>query len=249
MGRAEPPRRMKCRLAPDRSLTPTLSQRARERWCCANFIVRRGGGQRRARWPGRARASVCARRGRCPVSPCLAACARTGPVWRCSSSFTSAGKPAHADPTAFPERIRNGGPGASSRREGETRRRERRTWQNATPPENPDCHSGCRVDSCCDRRSAHCPDGCSTSRRARPFQTARLDVATQQPDDSGKSSAARGGGRLPRTPSRVQKPELQRSEPAEIGARKQGQNATPPENPDRQAGSRGEARRDRRSAH
>jgi hypothetical protein len=28
-----------CRLAPDRSLTPTLSQRARERWCCANFIV------------------------------------------------------------------------------------------------------------------------------------------------------------------------------------------------------------------
>jgi hypothetical protein len=24
---------------PDRSLTPTLSQRARERWCCANFIV------------------------------------------------------------------------------------------------------------------------------------------------------------------------------------------------------------------
>jgi hypothetical protein len=39
MGRAEPPRMMKCRLAPDRSLTPTLSQRARERWCCANFIV------------------------------------------------------------------------------------------------------------------------------------------------------------------------------------------------------------------
>ena len=39
MGRAEPPRTMKCRLAPDRSLTPTLSQRARERTCCANFIV------------------------------------------------------------------------------------------------------------------------------------------------------------------------------------------------------------------
>jgi glycine/D-amino acid oxidase-like deaminating enzyme len=31
---------MKCRLAPDRSLTPTLSQREeRERWCFANFIV------------------------------------------------------------------------------------------------------------------------------------------------------------------------------------------------------------------
>jgi hypothetical protein len=30
---------MKCRLAPDRSLTPTLSLWARERWCCANFIV------------------------------------------------------------------------------------------------------------------------------------------------------------------------------------------------------------------
>jgi len=39
MGRGEPPRTMKCRLAPDRSLTPTLSQRARERTCCANFIV------------------------------------------------------------------------------------------------------------------------------------------------------------------------------------------------------------------
>ncbi len=39
MGRAEPPRMMKCRLAPDRSLTPTLSQRAREQTCCANFIV------------------------------------------------------------------------------------------------------------------------------------------------------------------------------------------------------------------
>ena len=39
MGRAEPPRTMKCRLAPDPSLTPTLSQRARERTRCANFIV------------------------------------------------------------------------------------------------------------------------------------------------------------------------------------------------------------------
>ncbi|MBK1700337.1 hypothetical protein [Thiococcus pfennigii] len=39
MGRAEPTRMMTCRLAPDRYLTPTLSQRARERRCCANFIV------------------------------------------------------------------------------------------------------------------------------------------------------------------------------------------------------------------
>ncbi len=39
MGRAEPPRMMKGRLAPDRSLTPTLSQRAREPPCCADFIV------------------------------------------------------------------------------------------------------------------------------------------------------------------------------------------------------------------
>ena len=39
MGRAEPPRSMKCRLAPDPSLTPTLSRRARERTRCANFIV------------------------------------------------------------------------------------------------------------------------------------------------------------------------------------------------------------------
>ncbi len=31
---------MKGGLAPDRSLTPTLSQRARERTCCADFIVR-----------------------------------------------------------------------------------------------------------------------------------------------------------------------------------------------------------------
>jgi len=31
---------MKCRLAPDRSLTPTLSRRARERTRYANFIVR-----------------------------------------------------------------------------------------------------------------------------------------------------------------------------------------------------------------
>ncbi len=30
---------MKGRLAPDRSLTPTLSQRARERTCCADFVV------------------------------------------------------------------------------------------------------------------------------------------------------------------------------------------------------------------
>jgi len=40
MGRAEPPRTMKRRLAPDPSLTPTLSRRARERTRCANFIVR-----------------------------------------------------------------------------------------------------------------------------------------------------------------------------------------------------------------
>jgi len=39
MGRAEPPRTMKCRLAPDPSLIPTLSRRARERTRCANFIV------------------------------------------------------------------------------------------------------------------------------------------------------------------------------------------------------------------
>ncbi len=43
MGRAEPPQTMTCRLAPDRSLTPTLSQRARERTCCAVFIVSGGG--------------------------------------------------------------------------------------------------------------------------------------------------------------------------------------------------------------
>ena len=42
MGRAEPPRTMKGRLAPDRSLTPTLSRRARERTRCANFIVEIG---------------------------------------------------------------------------------------------------------------------------------------------------------------------------------------------------------------
>jgi hypothetical protein len=43
MGRAEPNRTMKqCRLAPDRSLTPTLSQRARERTRCASFMVREG---------------------------------------------------------------------------------------------------------------------------------------------------------------------------------------------------------------
>jgi len=40
MGRAEPPRTMESRLAPDRSLTPTLSQQARERLCCAKSIVR-----------------------------------------------------------------------------------------------------------------------------------------------------------------------------------------------------------------
>jgi len=39
MGRAEPPRTMKSRLAPDRSLTPTLSRRARERTRYANLIV------------------------------------------------------------------------------------------------------------------------------------------------------------------------------------------------------------------
>ena len=41
MGRAEPPRTMKCRLAPDPSLTPTLSRRAREQTRCANFIVKK----------------------------------------------------------------------------------------------------------------------------------------------------------------------------------------------------------------
>ncbi len=42
MGRADPPRTMKCRLAPDRSLTPTLSQRARGRTCSANFMLSSG---------------------------------------------------------------------------------------------------------------------------------------------------------------------------------------------------------------
>ncbi len=41
MGRGDPPQMMKRRLAPDRSLTPTLSQRARERTCCADSIAGR----------------------------------------------------------------------------------------------------------------------------------------------------------------------------------------------------------------
>ena len=44
MGRAEPLWMMRCRLAPDRSLTPTLSRRARERTCCASFMVTFGCG-------------------------------------------------------------------------------------------------------------------------------------------------------------------------------------------------------------
>ncbi len=44
--------------------------------------------------------------------------------------------------------------------------------QNATPNETLCCHSGYRVDSCCDRRNVHRPVDCSTSRRARPIQTA-----------------------------------------------------------------------------
>ncbi len=43
MGRGEPTRTMKCRLARDRSVTPSLSQRARERSCYANFMVSEGG--------------------------------------------------------------------------------------------------------------------------------------------------------------------------------------------------------------
>lgn len=39
MGRAAPSRTMTCRLATDRSLAPTLSDRARERTCCANVRV------------------------------------------------------------------------------------------------------------------------------------------------------------------------------------------------------------------
>ena len=35
--------------------------------------------------------------GNAPVMPCLAGCARTRPVWRCSSSFASAGKPAYRE--------------------------------------------------------------------------------------------------------------------------------------------------------
>jgi hypothetical protein len=50
-----------------------------------------------------------------PISPCLKACARTRPVWRCSSSFTSVGKPARADRPTLPERGGHGGPDASSR--------------------------------------------------------------------------------------------------------------------------------------
>jgi len=46
MGQGEPSQSMKCRLAPDPSLTPSLSQRARERTRFANFIVSIEGGTR-----------------------------------------------------------------------------------------------------------------------------------------------------------------------------------------------------------
>jgi hypothetical protein len=75
-------------------------------------------------------------------------------------------------------------------------------------------------------------------------------MAYPGPGRSNTESALRAAGEdSPAPPLRVQKPELRRPEPPEIGARKQGQNATPPENPDRHSGSRVEASGDRRSAH
>ena len=58
---------------------------------------------------------LCARRGQRPELPCLAACARTRRIWRCSSSFASAGRSTGADRPALLERNRYGCTGAPSR--------------------------------------------------------------------------------------------------------------------------------------
>ena len=58
---------------------------------------------------------LCARRGQRPELPCLAACARTRRIWRCSSSFAAAGRSTRADRPALLERNRYGCTGAPSR--------------------------------------------------------------------------------------------------------------------------------------
>ena len=87
-------------------------------------------------------------------------------------AFASVGKAADADRPAFPEHDRHGCTGAPSRRTAEPEEGAEERGRNATPPENRYGHSGCQGDSCCGRRSGRCLDDCSTSRPARPLQTA-----------------------------------------------------------------------------
>ena len=103
----------------------------------------------------------------------------------------------------------------------------------ATPHGSPGCCYGCRLDSCCGRHSARCQQGCPTNRRARPFQTAWPGVATRRTQHSQEKRAARSGGRLPRSPSRIGVAGVTEFRVAEIRASKQGQNATPHGSPGR----------------
>ena len=173
-------------------------------------------------WPHPA--CLCARRPACPaLGRALQQTLRARPARRCSSLFASVWWRARRRGAAH---CRNASPtrgwgcvAMAAGQPGAPQPEPEEHGQNATPHESPSCCCGCRGG--CARHSGRCHGCCSTTRRAqasrRPDRLLPTGAVMVAVPGAKVARFARGGGRLPRTPSRG--PRNRSPEPRVAGGR------------------------------